>query len=295
PPPHTTKLARLTDLKILILDDNATSRNALFEQCRRWGMQPQAVENSAQAMELIRNKTEFDLALIDLHLAGMDGLAVASEIQKLSATAMLPMVLLTPLGKKKRDSEEVRLVFAHAVHKPVKPAQLSSALERALLSPRSPGRAPEPAKPDKSLTEQLPLRVLVVDDNAINQKVALRILQQMGYQPEVAGNGREALDLLDRQPFDFIFMDVMMPEMDGLEATRLLRKRQMIGGYVNYEARIIIVAMTAHAMQGDREKCIAAGMDDYLAKPVRPKDVRDMIERWGGKIMPETMSAKLAS
>jgi CheY-like chemotaxis protein len=89
-------------------------------------------------------------------------------------------------------------------------------------------------------------------------------------------------------------MDVMIPEMDGLEATRLLRKRQMIGGYVNYQARIIIVAMTAHAMQGDREKCIAAGMDDYLAKPVRPKDVRDMIERWGGKIMPEAMSLAAA-
>ncbi len=201
---------------------------------------------------------------------------------------MLPMVLLTPLGKKKRGAEEVRVVFAHAVHKPVKPAQLSSALERALLSPRSPApRAGASQRRASRWREQLPLRILVVDDNAINQKVAVRILQQMGYQPEVAGNGREALDQLDRQPFDFIFMDVMMPEMDGLEATRLLRKRQMIGGYKNYQSRIIIVAMTAHAMQGDREKCIAAGMDDYLAKPVRPKDVRDMIERWGGKIMPE--------
>jgi signal transduction histidine kinase/HPt (histidine-containing phosphotransfer) domain-containing protein len=287
PPPHTGRLARLADLKILILDDNATSRNALFEQCRRWGMQPKAVENPPQAMELLRNKTEFDLALIDLHLPGMDGLAVAAEIQKLPSAAMLPMVLLTPLGKKKRGSEEVRVIFAHAVHKPVKPAQLSSALERALLSPRMSARPAEPTKADTSVSAQLPLRILIVDDNAINQKVALRILQQLGYQPEVAGNGREALDRLDRQPFDFIFMDVMMPEMDGLEATRLLRKRQMIGGYVNYQSRIIIVAMTAHAMQGDREKCIAAGMDDYLAKPVRPKDVRDMIERWGGKIMQE--------
>src|SRR5665213_767704 len=257
PPPHAGRLARLADLKILILDDNATSRNALFEQCRRWGMQPKAVENSAQAMQLLRNQEEFDLALIDLHLAGLDGVAVAAEIQKLPSAAMLPMVLLTPLGKKKRGSEEVRVIFAHAVHKPVKPAQLSSALERALLSPRSPAQAPAPAKPARSLAEELPLRFLIVDDNAINQKVAMRILQQMGYQPEVAGNGREALARLDRQPFDFIFMDVMMPEMDGLEATRLLRKRQMIGGYNNYQARIIIVAMTAHAMRGDREKCIA--------------------------------------
>ncbi len=287
PPPHAGRLARLADLKVLILDDNAASRNALFEQCRRWGMQPKAVENAGQALELLRNRAEFDLALIDLHLPGMDGITVALEIQKLPSAAMLPLVLLTPLGKKKSSSEEVRLVFAHAVHKPVKPAQLSSAMERALLSQRSPIRPPEPVKSGQLLAEQLPLRILVVDDNAINQKVAVRILQQFGYQPELAANGREALAKLDQQPFDFIFMDVMMPEMDGLEATRLLRKRQMIGGYNHYQSRIIIVAMTAHAMQGDREKCLAAGMDDYLAKPVRPKDVRGMLERWGGKILQE--------
>ncbi|HEY5040712.1 MAG TPA: response regulator, partial [Verrucomicrobiae bacterium] len=262
PPAHTAKNPRLADLKILILDDGAASRNMLFDQCRLWGMLPQAVENSAQAMDLLCKGTEFDLALIDLHLQGMDGLAVAAEIQKMPATAMLPMVLLTPMGKKKSNSEEVRLVFAHAVHKPVKPAQLCAALERALLSPRVPTRAPEPATPVQQLAESLPLRILLVDDNAINQKVAVRILQQMGYAPEVAGNGREALGMLDRQPFDFVFMDVMMPEMDGLEATRNIRKRQMSGDHFNYPSRIIICAMTAHAMTGDREKCIAAGMDD---------------------------------
>jgi CheY-like chemotaxis protein/HPt (histidine-containing phosphotransfer) domain-containing protein len=288
PPPYAGRIARLADLRILILDDNATSRYALFEQCRGWGMQPKAVEHTAEALEVLRNGAEFDLVLIDLHLAGTDGMAAAAEMQKLPTATVVPMVLLTPLGKKKRDAEEVRVIFAHAVHKPVKPAQLAAALERALISPRSQMRPPEPPKKEKSLAEQLPLKVLLVDDNAINQKVAVRILQQFGYQPEVAGNGREALDKLDHQPFDFIFMDVMMPELDGLEATRLLRKRQMIGGYNNYQSRIIIVAMTAHAMQGDREKCIAAGMDDYLAKPVRPRDVREMLERWGGKILTET-------
>jgi signal transduction histidine kinase/DNA-binding LytR/AlgR family response regulator len=286
PPAHTGKQARLADLKILILDDNAATRTMLFDQCRLWGMLPQAVENSAQAMELLRKGNTFDLALVDLHLQGMDGLAVASEIQKLPSAAMMPMVLLTPLGKRKSSSEDVRIVFAHAVHKPVKPAQLASALERALLSPRSSPRAPESARPAQLLSETLPLRILLVDDNAINQKVAVRILQQLGYVPEVAGNGREALDMLDKKPFDFIFMDVMMPEMDGHEATRVLRKRQMAGGHPHYTQRIVVCAMTAHAMAGDREKCIAAGMDDYLAKPVRPKDVRDALERWAGKIMP---------
>jgi CheY-like chemotaxis protein/HPt (histidine-containing phosphotransfer) domain-containing protein len=195
---------------------------------------------------------------------------------------------LTPLGQKAGGPGDSHVMFAHTASKPVKPAQLAAALERALLSPRIPTRVVESPKTEKALATQLPLRFLLVDDNAINQKVAVRILQQLGYQPAVAGNGREALEMLDRQPFDFIFMDVMMPEMDGLEATRLLRKRQMLGEYKNYQARIIVVAMTAHAMQGDREKCLAAGMDDYLAKPVRPKDVRDMIERWGGKILSET-------
>jgi signal transduction histidine kinase/DNA-binding response OmpR family regulator/HPt (histidine-containing phosphotransfer) domain-containing protein len=291
PPAHVGRNERLADLKILILDDNPTSRHALFEQCRQWGMQPRGVETIPQALEQIRAEAEFDLVLIDLHLQGTDGLAAAAELQKIPAATVLPMVLLTPLGKKKRGSEEVRVVFAHAVHKPVKPAQLAAALERALLSPRAPARPPEPPKSDRTLAEQLPLRVLLVDDNAINQKVAVRIMQQFGYAPEVAGNGREALEKLDHQPFDFIFMDVMMPELDGLEATRLLRKRQMIGGYNNYQSRIIVVAMTAHAMQGDREKCIAAGMDDYLAKPVRPRDVREMLERWGGKLLTESKPA----
>ena len=285
PPAHVAKMPRLADLKILILDDNGVSRNALFDQCRLWGMLPQAVENASQAMELIRQGTEFDLALIDLHLAGKDGLAVAAEIQKIPNAAMLPMVLLTPLGKKKSSSEEVRLVFAHAVHKPVKPAQLCAALERALLSPRTPPRAPEPAKAINQLADKLPLRILVADDNGINQKVAVRILQQLGYNPDLAANGREVLGALDRAPFDFVFMDVMMPEMDGLEATRVLRKRQVAGDHPNLPGRLIICAMTAHAMAGDREKCLAAGMDDYLAKPVRPKDVRDMLEKWGGTVV----------
>jgi CheY-like chemotaxis protein len=133
------------------------------------------------------------------------------------------------------------------------------------------------------------LSILLCDDNAINQKVASRILQSIGYQPDLAGNGREALDALDKKPYDLIFMDVMMPEMDGLEATCAIRERQKDGvAHPNYQSRIIIVAMTAQAMQGDREKCLAAGMDDYLSKPVLPKDVRAIVERWGPQATPAT-------
>jgi signal transduction histidine kinase/HPt (histidine-containing phosphotransfer) domain-containing protein len=287
PPTYAGRQARLADLKILILDDNTTVRNTLSEQCRQWGMQPRPVKKPAQAMELFRNGESFDFALVDLNLPGsMDGVAVAAEIQKFPTAAMLPIVLLMPLGIKNNDAK-AQLVFAHTVSKPVKPGQLKMVLERALLSPHISKRPITPPV-TQSLATQLPMRILLVDDNAINQKVGVRILQRLGYQPATAVNGREALGKLDQEPYDFVFMDMMMPEMDGLEATRVLRKRQTLGENKNYKGRIIVVAMTANAMQGDRDKCITAGMDDYLSKPVRASDVREMIERWGGKITAPT-------
>jgi CheY-like chemotaxis protein len=295
PPAFAKRQLQLAELKILILEDNATTRNLLFEQCRRWGMLPQAVENSAQALELFRKGMMFDLAVVDDALPGLDGATVAAELQKFPAAAMMPVVLLTAVGKKNGDAGGSHVMFAHTVNKPVKPAQLCTVLERALLSPRIPSGQALALKPEVSLAARLPLRVLLADDNVINQKVAVRILQQFGYQPEVAANGREVLEAIGHEPFDLVFMDVMMPEMDGLEATRQIRRRQMSGEHKNFQSRIIICAMTAHAMAGDREKCLAAGMDDYLAKPVRPKDVRDMIEKWGGKIAMDSSASREAA
>jgi signal transduction histidine kinase/HPt (histidine-containing phosphotransfer) domain-containing protein len=287
PPAYVLRQPKLADLKILILEDDVTVRNLLAQRCQRWGMQPQAVENSAQAMELLRTGVMFDLALVDATLPGLDGAAVAADMQKFPMAAMLPVVLLTSLGKKQGDGE-TRVLFAHTVNKPVKPAQLRAVLERALVAPPPAPPKTEMSKDHAAVSNRLPMRILLVDDNAINQKVAVRILQQLGYQPTVAGNGREALSAIERQPFDMVFMDVMMPELDGLEATKLIRKRQAGGEHPHFQTNITIVAMTAHAMAGDREKCMAAGMDDYLSKPVRPKDVRDMIEKWGGKTMTTT-------
>ncbi|HZI33615.1 MAG TPA: response regulator, partial [Candidatus Binatia bacterium] len=289
PPAHTGPQPQLADLKILILEDNPVCRNLLDEQCRRWGMHPRTVGNAPQALELFRQGMAFDLALVDASLPGLEGATVAAEMQQFPSAAMMPVVFLTSLGKKDCATDRVR--FAHTITKPVKPAQLCALLERSILSARMPSGAPvEIPKPAPAVSAQLPLRVLLVDDNAINQKVAVRILQQLGYQPEVAGNGREAVDAIVRQPFDLVFMDVMMPEMDGLEATREIRTRQMKGEHEHFQSGIVIVAMTAHAMQGDREKCLAAGMDDYLSKPVRPKDIREMIEKWAGKAAPNPVA-----
>jgi CheY-like chemotaxis protein/HPt (histidine-containing phosphotransfer) domain-containing protein len=143
------------------------------------------------------------------------------------------------------------------------------------------------AAPSQLLAERLPQRILLVDDNAINQKVAARILTQIGYQPDLAENGVQALAALDAKVYDLVFMDLMMPEMGGLEATVAIRERQKSpAAFPNCAERIVIVAMTAHAQQSDRDKCIAAGMDDYLAKPIRPADLRNIIEKWALPVNP---------
>jgi signal transduction histidine kinase/HPt (histidine-containing phosphotransfer) domain-containing protein/BarA-like signal transduction histidine kinase len=279
PPVLNARQPKLADLRILIVDDNPTICGVIAEQVAKWGMIPRTAGSPHQALDLLRKGDTFDLAVLDLKMPGMDGVALAGEIRRLAAGAMMPLVLLAPMGAHSDTPNETHIVFAHTVAKPVKPVQLYEVFVRALLSPKTAARPVEPLKPDQPLAKQLPLRVLLCDDNAINQKVAARILQQLGYQPGLAANGREALDALDRQPYDLIFMDVMMPEMDGFEATRAIRERQQ-RSLPNYRSRIVIVALTAHAMQGDREKCLAAGMDDYLAKPIRPADVRKVIENW---------------
>jgi CheY-like chemotaxis protein len=276
---------RLADLRLLIVDDNATVRRVLAEQVTKWGMVPYSAESPQQALDWLRKGEQYDLAVLDLHMPHMDGIALAAEIHKLPGAEMMPLVLLMPLGPHADAPGGTRIVFAHTVAKPVKPAQLCEMLVRALLNPKIAAPQEAPAKPDQPLAERMPMQILLCDDNVINQKVAARILQQLGYQPDLAGNGREALEALDRKPYNFIFMDVMMPEMDGLEATRAIRERQKAGA-ANYLSSIVIVAMTAQAMEGDREKCLAAGMDDYLAKPIRPKDVRVIIERWGSQSAP---------
>ena len=273
---------KLADLRVLIVDDNAASRRSLAEQTAKWGMISETAESFQQALELVRRGVNLDLAILDLHLPGMDGLALATEIRKSPGTAMLPIVMLMPLGTRADAATDAHLAFAYCIAKPIKPAQLCAAIERALFSPKTaPGQQPAPVSSDPSLSGRLPLRILLVDDNDVNQKVAARILGQIGYKPDLAENGRKALDALDKNIYDLVFMDVMMPEMDGLEATRNIRERQKNpGGHPHYGGRIIIVAMTAHAMQSDREKCLAAGMDDYLAKPVRPADIRGILEKW---------------
>jgi CheY-like chemotaxis protein/nitrogen-specific signal transduction histidine kinase/HPt (histidine-containing phosphotransfer) domain-containing protein len=274
---------QLANLRLLIVDDNATNRQILTLQTRKWGMVPRDAQSGAEALEWLRGGEGFDLAILDMRMPGMDGLALAGEIRKLPAGKAVPLVLLTSIGVHSDRPEFKSGIFAGCLAKPIKPAQLQEALRRVIsgANAAAPVAPVATAKPDASLASRLPLRILLCDDNVINQKVAVRLLQQMGYRADVAANGLEALAALDRQPYDLVFMDVMMPEMGGLEATCLVRERQkQTAQFPHYKSPIIIVAMTAGAMQGDREKCLAAGMDDYIAKPVRLEHVRAILERW---------------
>jgi CheY-like chemotaxis protein/HPt (histidine-containing phosphotransfer) domain-containing protein len=273
---------QLADLRLLIVDDNPTNCRILTVQASKWGMLPRGANSAEQALEWLRAGESFDLAILDMQMPGMDGVMLAREIRSLPRTATMPLVLLTSMGIRPNQPDISSVSFASCLTKPVKPAQLYEVLARAISGAKAlPQKTSPNLKLDPGLATRLPLRVLLCDDNTINQKVALRLLQQMGYRADLAANGLEALTALERQPYDLVFMDVMMPEMGGLEATRMIRERQQQKSkFPHYKSPIVIVAMTANAMQGDREKCISAGMDDYLAKPVRPEDIRLIIERW---------------
>jgi CheY-like chemotaxis protein/HPt (histidine-containing phosphotransfer) domain-containing protein len=274
---------RLTDLRILIVDDNPTNCRILTLQASKWGLIPRGTQSAAQALRWLKDGESFDLAVLDMQMPGMDGLMLAHEIRNLPSGKSMPLILLTSMGMRRDNPELERAAFSSCLAKPVKPGLLREALTRAVSGAKpAPVEKPVPGKLDRNLAQRFPLRVLVCDDNAVNLKVALRLVQQMGYTARSAVNGLEALAAIEKEPADLIFMDIMMPEMNGMEATRTIRERQANpNSHPTYRSRIVIVAMTANAMQGDKEKCLAGGMDDYLAKPVRLEDIRAVIERWG--------------
>jgi signal transduction histidine kinase/DNA-binding response OmpR family regulator/HPt (histidine-containing phosphotransfer) domain-containing protein len=263
--------------RVLIVDDNATNRRILSLQTERWQMQPRATESPLQALEWLRTGAVFDIAILDMQMPVMDGLTLAGEIRRLpGSSARLPLVMLTSLGRNEVGDESD--LFAAFLNKPIKPSSLFDVLVGIVSGQPTRVVAREAkAEPqfDAQMGQRWPLRILLAEDNATNQKLALRILARMGYKADVAANGLEALDALHRQLYDVVLMDVQMPEMDGLEATRTLRRDLP-------EARQPrVIAMTANAMQGDREMCLAAGMDDYVSKPIRVEElVQALSKSW---------------
>ncbi len=254
--------AELSGKRLLIVDDNATNRKILVLQSGKWGMASRNTEFPSEALRWLAEGEKFDLAILDMHMPEMDGLTLARGIAKTAPA--LPMVLFSSLGRRESDDNEG--VFRAYLAKPLRQSQLFdtlvSLLSREVVKTAA-TTAPAKTQLDPAMAERHPLRILLAEDNAVNQKLALRLLQQMGYRADVASNGLEAVESVERQAYDVVLMDVQMPELDGLDATRRICAQHPEG------RRPRIVAMTANAMQGDREMCLAAGMDDYVTKPIR--------------------------
>jgi PAS domain S-box-containing protein len=267
--------AHLAGVRVLVVDDNATQRGILTEVLQGWRMQPTAVEGALPALVEMRRAATigepYSLALLDAHMPGTDGFDLARQVKSSALLSRATLVLLTTTGRPGDISRCEELGINSHMLKPIKHSELLAtllkALDRASRQLEPPAALVEPRAPGRSL------RVLLVEDNVINQKLGLRLLEKQGHTVVLAGNGREGLELLEKQPFDLVLMDVQMPELDGLEATRLLRRREE-----GTSRHVPVLAMTAYAMKGDREKCLEAGMDGYLTKPIQPQELYGAIE-----------------
>jgi PAS domain S-box-containing protein len=257
----------LVEKNLLIVDDNATNRQILLRQAQSWGMHASAVASGPEALALIHQGAVFDAAVLDYQMPGMDGVSLASAIRKEDAGQALPLVLLSSLGY--RDILKNNLDFAAFMTKPAKASLLYNTLVEAIVHTGVLVKRFADSQPqfDRHMGQLHPLRILVAEDNAVNQKVALSLLDRIGYRADVVANGQEAVDALLRQPYDVVLMDGQMPEMDGIEATRLIRRE------IPADRQPHIVAMTADALQGDRERYLASGMNDYISKPIRLEDL----------------------
>jgi signal transduction histidine kinase/DNA-binding response OmpR family regulator len=259
--------------RVLIVDDNATNRRILNLQTQAWGMSTQETGRPSEALLLIKEEDPFDVVILDMQMPGMDGLTLARKIRQEVKEHRLPLVMLSSLGRPGAEADEVG--FAACLTKPVKASRLYEVLINLFVGKEDTegvSRKGESAF-DSGMAERLPLRILLVEDNPVNQKLALHLLERLGYQADLAVNGVEALDRLQQQPYDVVLMDVQMPEMDGLEATLHIRQEMAD------DMQPHIIAVTANAMKEDRDQYLSLGMDDYLSKPIRVAELVAALER----------------
>ncbi|HTQ30953.1 MAG TPA: response regulator, partial [Opitutaceae bacterium] len=263
----------LTGKRMLVVDDNSTNRRILATLAQNWGLAPRTADSGPAALALVDSGEEFDVAIIDMQMPGMDGVALGREIRKRRGTEKLPMVLLSSVGMHNQVPEDL---FAVRLTKPAKASQIFDAIagifpfeEETLHVPRH-----DPTVHSPSAVPVRTERILLAEDNVVNQKVALHMLSRLGYRADIAANGIETLEAVRRQHYDIVLMDVQMPEMDGLEAMR-----RMVKEYPDRKDRPWVIALTANAMQGDREICLHAGMDDYISKPLRLTELSSALER----------------
>ncbi len=265
----------LEGASVLVVDDNSTNRQILNEMLTGWKMLPTIVDSGAAALEKMReaaaNGSQFALVLTDVHMPEMDGFMLASEIQKAPELGGATIIMLSSAGEYGNSAKYKELGVSLYLPKPIKQSSLLNGILRALGAPAIIDEAQETV--DQTENNLGSLRILLAEDNPVNQQLAVRILQKRGHTVTVASNGRQAIDSLHQNEFDLVLMDVQMPEMDGIEATVAIRAREKHTG-----EHIPIIAMTAHAMKGDRERCLAAGMDSYVSKPIQVAELLSVIE-----------------
>ncbi len=283
PPPLTT----LQGLRALIIDDNATNRAILTQELRSWGMESTEIDNGQQGIAVLRQAVmhgrPYQVVLLDYQMPDMDGLEVARTVRSDPVLATVPLVLLSSLGLRSEALRAQDAGITVSLTKPVRHSQLYHTLARVLgQGEEAAGRDAAPLLPRPLLAEEQigcrPL-LLVVEDNIVNQTLAVRLLDKMGYRAEIAANGLAALAAHAQRAYAAVLMDCQMPEMDGFETTAAIRARETTTGI-----HVPIIAMTANAMQGDHARCLAAGMDDYLAKPLQPTELKTVVTRWVNRI-----------
>jgi signal transduction histidine kinase/DNA-binding response OmpR family regulator len=274
--------------RILVVDDNATNRRILVTQFLRWGLEAVSAATADEAIDLLRHE-RFDIALFDFEMPDMNGVELARKLNELGLITGMRMILSSSSGTSQRQTlgDIQHNPFDAFLAKPTKSEQLREVLARLLGgAPTAPTRRSSYAI-DTTVAAQRPLRILLAEDNAVNQKVAVRLLERMGYRPDVASNGLEALEAVHRQRYDVVLMDVQMPEMDGLEAARRITSE------FDSRERPRLVALTANVLKGDQQACQAAGMDDYLAKPLDLVHLRDALLRCVSQSNPEELTSTL--
>ena len=293
-PEPTEAGAELRGLRVLIVDDNATNRKILAKQVVSWGMLPEAVDSGRRALELLRAAADagepYDLAILDMQMPNMDGVRLARSIRAESSLYGTRLVMLTSMGQRGEGEEARKAGIVAYLTKPVRQVELRDALATVAGSPPVEAAEPTGATGEDGLITRHGLaekragarpHLLVAEDNPVNQKVALRMLEKIGYRVDVVENGLQALEALRLVPYAAVLMDVQMPEMGGHEATREIRRRE------GQNRHTPIIAMTAGALTGDREDALAAGMDDYIAKPVKVEDLQGILSNWVLHEVPE--------
>ena len=288
--PSVEDYGYLANRTILVVDDNATSRQGVRYSAINWGMQLDEADSAANALKYLQQtsdgKKPYDVVLIDLQMPLVNGIALGEQIKANPVLASIPLILLVTTDERASAKQALNIGFADYIVKPIKPSRLLDSIKTVLgiqLEPPQTSILPPPLTHTSS--EKPPVRILLAEDNRVNQKVALKLLQTLGYAADVAVNGEEALQRWENNSYDLILMDCQMPILDGYAATEEIRRRESsnlteppVSGSPGRHT--VVIAMTANAMKDDREKCLAAGMDDYLSKPVRKEQLQAALARW---------------